>query len=176
MDLKDALTRAPVLRHFDPTLWTAIHVDASTNAVGAVLLQWEEVDLKPRPVAFLSRKLSDAQYIYDSSHVEALATQVALNEWRHLLDGIKFEVYSDHCSLQYLFSQKEQSHRILHMCEFMADFDFDEIKFVRGVDNVVPDFFSSPCDTSVLDNLMMMAFTSETILISASVASPVWPP
>lgn len=90
LDLKDALTRAPVLRHFDPTLRTAIHVDASTNAVGAVLLQWEEGDLKPRPVAFLSRKLSGAQYRYDSRNVEALAAQVALSEWRHLLYGIKF--------------------------------------------------------------------------------------
>lgn len=152
LDLKDALTRAPVLRHFDPTLRTAIHVDASTNAVGAVLLQWEEGDLKPRPVAFLSRKLSGAQYRYDSRNVEALAAQVALSEWRHLLYGIKFEVYSDHGSLQYLFTQKEPSQRILRMCEFMADFDFDEIKFVRGVDNVVPDFFSRPRDTSVLDN------------------------
>ena len=84
--------------------------------------------------------------------MEALGVQVALSEWRHLLYGIKFEVYSDHGSLQYLFTQKEPSQRILRMCEFMADFDFDEIKFVRGVDNVVPDFFSRPRDKSVMDN------------------------
>jgi hypothetical protein len=38
------------------------------------------------------------------------------------------------------------------MCEFLANFDFDEIKFVCGIDNVVPDFFSRQCDKSVMDN------------------------
>ena len=38
--IKDMLTSAPLLRHFDPSLRTAVHVDASQNAVGAVLLQW----------------------------------------------------------------------------------------------------------------------------------------
>jgi len=38
MSLKAALTSAPVLRHFDPTLRTAVHIDGSQNAVGAVLL------------------------------------------------------------------------------------------------------------------------------------------
>ena len=70
LDLKDAHTRAPVLHHFDPTIRTVIHVDASTNAVSAVLLQWEEGNLKPRPVAFLSRKLSVNQYHYDRHKVE----------------------------------------------------------------------------------------------------------
>ena len=65
-----------------------------------MLLQWEHGDLKPRPVAFLSRKLSGAQYRYNSRNVEALAAQVALSEWRHPLYRIKFEVHSDHYSLQ----------------------------------------------------------------------------
>jgi len=34
-----ALTLAPVLRHFDPHLHTAVHIDCIQNAVGAVLLQ-----------------------------------------------------------------------------------------------------------------------------------------
>jgi len=38
--IKQSLTSAPVLCHFDPALRTAVHIDASQNAVGAVLLQW----------------------------------------------------------------------------------------------------------------------------------------
>ena len=38
--IKSTLISAPVLRHFDSTLPTAVHVDGSQNAVGAVLLQW----------------------------------------------------------------------------------------------------------------------------------------
>jgi hypothetical protein len=56
MSLKAALTSAPVLRHFDPTLRTAVHLDGSQNAVGAVLLQWQEGEENPRHVAYMSLK------------------------------------------------------------------------------------------------------------------------
>jgi len=54
----------------------------------------------------MSRKLKGEQYRYDARNVEALAAQVALQTWRTLLLGQKFEIYSDHDSLQYLFTQK----------------------------------------------------------------------
>jgi len=36
--IKEDLTSTPVLRHFDPSLRTAVHIDGSQNAVRAVLL------------------------------------------------------------------------------------------------------------------------------------------
>ena len=149
--LKELLTSAPLLRHFDPALRTAVHIDASQAAVGAVLLQWEEGEQHPRPVCFLSRKFQGAQYHYDARNAESLAAQVALSAWRTLLYGIRFELVSDHASLRSLFHQKAPSHRILRLCEFLADFDFEEVKFVRGADNAVPDFLSRPWDSSRLD-------------------------
>ena len=71
-------------------------MDGSQNVVGAELLQWEEGELTPRPVCFLSRNLQGEQYRYDARNVEALAAQVALSAWRPLLYGIKFELMSDH--------------------------------------------------------------------------------
>jgi len=76
--IKEDLTSAPVLRHFNPSLRMAVHIDSSQNAVGAVLLQWQENEDNPCPVAFMSRKLSGAQYRYDACNVEALAAQMAL--------------------------------------------------------------------------------------------------
>ena len=81
-----------------------------------------------------------AQYRYDARNVEALAAQVALQTWRTLLLGQKFEIYSDHDSLQYLFTPKSPSQRTLRLCEFLSDFNFEEIKYVPGAHNVVPDF------------------------------------
>jgi hypothetical protein len=107
--LKEMLTTAPLLRHFDPTLRTAVHIDASQHAVGAVLLQWEEGEQDPRPVCFLSRKLQGAQWHYDARNAEALAAQVALAAWRPLLYGVPFERVSDHASLRHLFQQKAPS-------------------------------------------------------------------
>ena len=114
--------------------------DGSQNAVGAVLLQWHDNEDNPRPVAFMSRKLSGAQYTHDTRNVEALAAQMALTTWRTLLLGVKFEIFLDHDSLQFLFTQKSPSQRILRLCEFLADYDFEEVKYVSGLQNVVLDF------------------------------------
>ena len=88
----------------------------------------------------MSRKLSGAQYRYDARNVEALAAQMALQTWRTNLLGVQFEIYSDHDSLKYLFTQKEPSQRILRLFEFMVDFNFTELRYVPGPTNVVPDF------------------------------------
>ena len=159
--LKEVLTTAPVLRHFDPTLRTAVHVDGSQNAVGAVLLQWEDGEETPRPVCFLSRKLQGAQFRYDARNVEALAAQIALSVWRPLLYGVRFELISDHASLVSLLTQKALSPRLLRLCEFLADFNFEEVRYIRGSDNVVPDFLSRPWGHSGED-----AITSPLHLLS----------
>ena len=151
VQLKEVLTTAPLLRHFDPTLRTAVHIDASQHAVGAVLLQWEEGEIEPRPVCFMSRKLQGAQWNYDARNAEALAAQVALAAWRPLLYGVQFDLVSDHASLRYLFQQKSPSARILRLCEFLAAFDFQEVQVVKGADNVVPDFLSRPWQADVID-------------------------
>ena len=71
--IKEDLTSAPVWRHFDSSLRTAVQIDGSQNAVGSVLLRWQDNEDNPRPVAFMSRKLSGAQHRYDARNVEALA-------------------------------------------------------------------------------------------------------
>jgi hypothetical protein len=125
--LKDMLTSAPLLRHFDPSLRTSVHINASQHAVGAVLLQWEANEQDQRPVCFLSRKLQSSQWHYDARNAEALAAQVALAAWRSLLDGVPFELVSDHACLRHLFQQKAPSASILRLCEFLAEFDFQEV-------------------------------------------------
>jgi len=78
--------------------------------------------------------------------VEALAAQMALTTWRTILMGVSFEIYSDIDSLKYLFTQKAPSQHILRLFEFLADYDFQEIKYVPGPQNVVTDFLSRPWD------------------------------
>ena len=53
--LKTTLTSAPVLRHFNLDLRTAVRIDSSQNTVGAVLLQWQPGEMETRPVAFMAR-------------------------------------------------------------------------------------------------------------------------
>ena len=52
--------------------------------------------------------------------------------------GVKFEVYSNHKSLKYLFDKKELNMRQRRWIEFLKDYDF-EFKYYVGKGNVVAD-------------------------------------
>ena len=71
----------------DPQRQFVVEVDASIEGVGAVLSQRSEQDGKMHPCAFLSRPLSKAEKNYDVGNRELLAIKVALEEWRHSLEG-----------------------------------------------------------------------------------------
>jgi len=92
----------------------------------------------------LKEVLTTAPVLRHSGNVEALAAQITLSVWRPLLYGVRFELISDHASLVSLLTQKALSPRLLRLCEFLADFNFQEVRYIRGSDNVVPDFFSRP--------------------------------
>jgi len=110
----------------------------------------------------MSRKLSGTQYRYDARKVEALAAQMALTTWRTVLLGVPFEIYSDHNSLKYLFTQKALSKRLLRLCEFLADYNFTEIKYVPGLEIVVPDFLSCPWELTLpLSPINMLVVCSQ---------------
>lgn len=73
-ELRERFTSAPILTLPDVGL-------------GAVLSQRSATDDKLHPCAFLSRKLSPAERNYDVGNRELLAIKVALEEWRHWLEG-----------------------------------------------------------------------------------------
>ena len=64
-----------------------------------------------------------------------------LKIWRHYLYGSRFEVFSDHKSLKYLFDQKELNMRQRRWMEFLKDYDF-ELSYHPGKANVVADALS----------------------------------
>ena len=55
-------------------------------------------------IAYGSRQLKDYEKNYATHDLELVAVVFALKMWRHYLYEEKFEVDSDHRSLQYLFS------------------------------------------------------------------------
>jgi hypothetical protein len=65
----------------------------------------------------------------------------ALKIWRHYLYGEKFEVFTDHQSLKYLFSQKELNMRQRRWVEYIKDYDFT-IEYHPGKANSVADALS----------------------------------
>lgn len=87
--LKQAFASAPILRHPDPERKFIVEVDASTTGVGAVLSQCQGNPPRLHPCAYFSRKLSPAERNYDIGNRELLAIKLALEEWRHWLEGSK---------------------------------------------------------------------------------------
>ncbi|PON80327.1 hypothetical protein PanWU01x14_007770, partial [Parasponia andersonii] len=65
----------------------------------------------------------------------------ALKIWRYYFYGVKFEIYSDHKSLKYLFTQRDLNLRRRRWIEYMEDYDF-ELQYHPGKANVVADALS----------------------------------
>ncbi|KAK3566829.1 hypothetical protein QTP86_004567 [Hemibagrus guttatus] len=106
--LKAAFCTAPTLVHADPNRPFVVEVDAFALGVGAVLSQRRGETPVLHPCAYFSKKLSPAEQNYDIGNHELLAIKLALEEWRHWLEGANhpFEVITDHKNLQYLREAK----------------------------------------------------------------------
>ena len=141
--LKDRFTSAPILVQPDSSLQFVVEVDASDIGVGAVLSQRSRPDKKLHPCAFFSRRLSPAESNYDVGNRELLAVKLALEEWRHWLEGseIPFIVWTDHKNLAYIQSAKRLNSRQARWALFFGRFDFT-ITYRPGSKNVKPDALS----------------------------------
>lgn len=143
LQLKQSIMSAPVLVLPDPNVPYVVHVDASGYAVGAVLQQDQGKGLQP--IAFLSKKMLDAETRYPVHEQELLAIIHALSTWRHYLHGRKFKVLTDHRSLQHFKTQPLLSNRQSRWKDVIANFDFD-IEYIEGKKNVVADGLSRRVD------------------------------
>ncbi|CAA0810106.1 Uncharacterized mitochondrial protein AtMg00860, partial [Striga hermonthica] len=134
-ELKKKLTTAPVLTIPDPTRDFTIYSDASKQGLGCVLMQDGKV------VAYASRQLKPHEQNYPTHDLELTAVVHALNIWRHYLYGGKCEIFTDHKSLQYIFTQKELNMRQRRWLELVKDYDCT-INYHPGKANVVVDALS----------------------------------
>ena len=134
-ELKVRLTTAPVLIFSERGLGYAVYCDASRVSLCCVLMQEWKV------VAFSSRQLKIHEKNYPTHDIELAAVIFALKIWRHYLYGERFEAFSDHKSLKYLFTQRDLNLRQRRWMEFIEDYDF-ELHYHPGKANVVADALS----------------------------------
>ena len=73
--------------------------------------------------------------------MELGAIVFTLKIYRHYLYGEQFEVYSDHKSLRYIFTQWDLNMRQHRWMEFLKDYDFT-LHYHPGKENVVADALS----------------------------------
>ena len=60
---------------------------------------------------------------YPTHALELVAVVFALKIWRHYLYGVHVDVFTDHKSLQYVFTQKELNLCQRRWLEFLKDYD-----------------------------------------------------
>ena len=125
LKLKTILLQAPILAFPNFRHPFVIDTDASETALGAVLSQI--IDGEVRPIAFESRVLSKTEVNYATTKREALGIVQAMECFRPYIYGSQCILRTDHASLQWLFRQnadgmtfrmihkmQEHNYRIVH--------------------------------------------------------------
>ena len=133
--MKRRLTTDPILIVPDRGQGYIVYCDASSAGLRCVLMQ------SGRIVAYGSRQLKNHEQNYLTHDLELAAVVFALKIWLHCLYGEEFEVYSDHKSLMYIFTQQDLNMRQRRLMEFLEDYDFT-LHYHLGKANVVADVLS----------------------------------
>jgi transposase InsO family protein len=113
----------------------SVHTDASDVGICAVLYQ-RQPDGSQRVIRYASRTLTDGERKWQTTEKEALAIIWACEQFAPYLLGGKFDVITDHSSLQWLLAAKKG--RLARWALRAAEFDY-EIKHCPGKENRVPD-------------------------------------
>ena len=134
-DLKDKLTSGPVLTLLEGNEGFLMYCDASQVVLGCVLMQHGKV------IAYVSRQLKVHEKNYPTYDLELAAVAFALKIWRHYLYGVHIDMYTDHKSLQYVFTQKELNPRQGWWLELLKDYDIS-VLYHHGKANMVADYLT----------------------------------
>jgi hypothetical protein len=113
----------------------SIYCDTSGQGLGCVLMQDGHV------VTYDSRQLKKHEEKYPTHDLELAAVVHALKIWRHYIIGKRCEVYSDHKSLIYIFTQSDLNLWQRRWLELIKDYDLG-INYHPGKANVVADALS----------------------------------
>ncbi|GKA56166.1 retrotransposon protein, putative, ty3-gypsy subclass [Tanacetum coccineum] len=92
-------------------------------------------------IAYASRQLKPYEVNYPTHDLELAALVFALKIWRHYLYGETCDIFTDHKSLKYIFTQKELNMRQRCWLELLKDYDTN-IQYHLGKANVVADALS----------------------------------
>ncbi|GKB44951.1 putative reverse transcriptase domain-containing protein, partial [Tanacetum coccineum] len=126
--LKDKLCNAPILALPNGPEDFVVYYDASGIGLGCVLMQRGKV------ITYASRQLKIHEKNYTTHDLELGAVMFALKIWKHYLYRTKSVIYTDHKSLQHIFSKKELNMRQRRWIELFSDYDC-EIRYHPGKAN-----------------------------------------
>jgi hypothetical protein len=107
--------------------------------------------MKENLIAYASRALRPHEKNYPTHDLELAAVVHALKLWRHYLMGNHCNIYTDHKSLKYIFTQSDLNMRQKRWLELIKDYDL-EVHYHPGKANVVADALSRKhCNNATLE-------------------------
>jgi hypothetical protein len=104
-------------------------------------------------IAYASRAFRPHEYSYPTHDLELAVVVHALKIWRHYLMGARCNIYTDHKSLKYIFTQANLNMRQRRWLELIKDYGL-EVHYHPGKVNVVVDAIShkSQCNCLSVDS------------------------
>jgi hypothetical protein len=133
--LKVAMSTTPVLALPDFSKPFVVETDASDLGFGAVLMQ------EDRPLAFISKPLSNTNKSLSIYEKEFMALILAVEKWRQYLQREEFVIKTDHRSLAYLNDQVLQSDLQRKAMTKLMGLQF-KILYRKGKENLAADALS----------------------------------
>jgi hypothetical protein len=100
-------------------------------------------------IAYASRQLRNHEQNYPTHDLKLAAVVHALKIWRHYIMGTKCQIYTDHNSLKYIFTQKDLNLRQRRWVELIKDYDLD-IQYHLGKANLVADALSQKGQANIV--------------------------
>jgi hypothetical protein len=145
--LRQRLTTALVLAQPDSSKPFDVYCDASGTGLGCVLMQDNRVN------AYASRALRPHEQNYPTHDLELAAVVHALKMWRHYLMGTHCNIFTNHKSLKYIFTQANLNMRQRRWLELIKDYDL-EVHYHPGKANVVANALSQKlqCNCVLMDS------------------------
>ena len=125
MDLKEALTTAPVLGYPKPEGQMILDTDASGFAVGAVLSQIQ--DGREVVLAYLSKALSAAEQNYCITRKELFAVVTASKAWHPYLYGRSVTVRTDNTAVAWAKRLKRPVGQMARWLQVLDTYDLHEV-------------------------------------------------
>ena len=134
-ELKDRLASSPSLTLPKYGESYAVYCDASRVGLGCIIMQVSKV------IAYASRQLKVYEKNYPTHDLELAAVVFPLKLWRHYLYGVHVDVFTNHKSLPYVFTQRELNLHQRRWLELLKDYDMN-VHYHPGKANVVTDALS----------------------------------
>ncbi|XP_028809432.1 uncharacterized protein K02A2.6-like isoform X2 [Denticeps clupeoides] len=135
--LKDAITKAPILKYYNPEETLTLQCDASETGLGAALLQMGV------PIAYGSRALTPTERGYAQIEKECLAIVYGMEKFHQYTYGRKVTVHSDHKPLENIIRKPllNTPKRLQRMLLRLQRYDI-EVTYIPGKDMLLADTLS----------------------------------